>query len=92
MASSSIMARFAPGWIGRMLRRWGVIPRVENGAKVRPRSQSNKRNVNHDREDSTITPIGCSGDAAQVGLKPVARRRMTTDPNRCAGPAPEKGC
>ena len=93
MASSSIMASFcsldgsAACWADG-----GVSPRGENGAKVRPRSQSNKRNVNHDRQDSTTTPIGCAGDVAQVGLKPVVRRRTTANRNRCAGPAPEKGC
>jgi hypothetical protein len=32
----------------------------------RPKSQSNKRNVNHKRQDSTITRIGCSGGAAKL--------------------------
>jgi hypothetical protein len=38
----------------------------ENDAKCRPRSQSNKRNVNHKRQGSAITRIGCTGDLAQV--------------------------
>jgi hypothetical protein len=57
----------------------------------RPKSQPNKRNVNHKRQDSTIKRIGCPGRRCQVGLKRVARRKTTSNRNRCAGPIPEKG-
>jgi hypothetical protein len=52
----------------------GLSPFSDYDAKASSQVWSNKRNVNHKRQGSTITRIGCSSDAAQVELKPVALR------------------